>query len=65
MALIIAGLEVGMPLANMNFGDNGSFSNAMNQIDFSHIIKLVESGMVGNLVEVESADGDIITIFVE
>jgi len=65
MALIIAGLEVGMPLANMNFGDNGSFNNAMSQIDFSQIIKLVESGMVGNLVEVESADGDIVTIFVE
>ena len=65
MALIIAGLEVGMPFASMNFGDNGSFNNAMKQIDFSNIIKLVESGMVGNIVEVESADGDTVSIFVD
>jgi len=65
MALIIAGLEVGMPFASMNFGDNGSLNNTMKQIDFSNIIKLVESGMVGNIVEVESADGDTVSIFVD
>ena len=63
--LIIAGMEIGMPFANMSFGDNGSFNNAVKQIDFNHIIRLVESGMVGNLVEVKSADGDIVKIFVD
>ena len=65
IALIIAGLEVGLPLANMNFGNNGSINNAISQIDFTQIIKLVESGMVGNIIEVESADGDNVSIFVE
>jgi len=62
--LIIAGIELGT-FANMSFGDNGSFNNAMKQIDFSQIIKLVENGMVGNLVEVKSADGDTVNIFVD
>ncbi|MCL1788291.1 MAG: helix-turn-helix domain-containing protein [Defluviitaleaceae bacterium] len=65
IALIIAGLEVGLPLANMNFGNSGNINNAINQIDFNQIITLVESGMVGNIVEVESADGDNVSIFVE
>ena len=65
IALIIAGLEMGLPLAGMSFGDNGSFKNAMDQIDFKNIIRLVESGIVGNIVEVNTADGNIVNIFVE
>jgi transcriptional regulator with XRE-family HTH domain len=65
IALIIAGLEVGLPFANMNFGNSGNVNDAIKQIDFSQIITLVESGMVGNIVEVESADGDNVSIFVE
>jgi len=63
--LIIAGLEMGLPMAGMNIGGNESINNAMQQVDFSNIIKLVESGMIGNLVEIESADGDKVSIFVE
>jgi len=63
MALIIAGLEMGIPLANI--GGNGAANDAMKQIDFSQIVKLVECGMVGNLLEVNSADGDIVRIFVD
>ncbi len=34
----------------------------MSQIDFDNIVKLIEQGVVGKLVEMESADGDFITI---
>jgi len=63
--LIIAGLEMGLPLAGMNIGGSDSFNNAMEKLDFGNIIKLVESGMIGNLVEIRSAGGDKVNIFVE
>ena len=34
-------------------------------IDFNKILELVKKGAVGNLVEVESSDGDTVKIFVE
>ena len=65
MILVKAGLAMGTSFANMSFGNNESFNNAMKQIDFNQIITFAEMGMVGNLVEVVSADGDVIKIFVE
>lgn len=64
MGLVIAGLEMGLPLTNM-MGGNGSMSNAMSQIDFANIIKLVENGLVGHLIEVDSAGGDKVSIYVD
>ena len=40
-------------------------SDAINSIDFKEIINLVEQGVVGELVSIDSADGDTIKIFVE
>ena len=37
----------------------------MKNIDWAQILELVRQGAVGNLVEVESADGDVVRIFVE
>ncbi len=34
----------------------------MSEIDFASIIKLIEQGVIGKIVEVESADGDYITV---
>lgn len=34
-------------------------------IDFGELIALIDSGVIGKLVEVESADGDIVEITVE
>ena len=66
MALVKAALEVGLPFVNnINFGNNESVNSALGQIDFSQIITLVESGMVGTIVEVDSADGNKVRIFVE
>ena len=46
-----------------NFKFNGS--DALKAIDIDAIISLIESGVVGKLVEVESGDGDTVEIFVE
>ena len=36
-----------------------------NDLDIEQIFKLVEQGVIGKLVEVESADGDTVEVFVE
>ena len=40
-------------------------NEAMKNIDLGQIMQLVQQGAVGNLVEVDSADGDVVRIFVE
>ena len=40
-------------------------SSAIQHIDFEQVIKLVESGVNGKLVEVETKDGDHVEIWVE
>ncbi len=59
MPLIKVAIEMGMSLPEINGND------ALKNIDFSKIIDLVEKGVIGKLVEVESADGDIVEIVVE
>ena len=39
--------------------------NILSSIDFKQIFELIEAGVVGNLVEVESNEGDIVNIYVE
>lgn len=59
MALVEVALEIGMEMPQINGND------ALKGIDFQKIVQLVQQGVVGNLVEVESADGDTVRIFVE
>ena len=59
MALVQVALDIGMEMPQVNGNP------ALKQIDLAQILKLVEQGAVGNLVEVESADGDTVRIFVE
>ena len=59
MALVEVALEIGMEMPQIN--GNG----ALKGIDFQKIVQLVQQGVVGNLVEVGSADGDTVRIFVE
>lgn len=59
MTLVKAGLEIGMNMPQVNGKE------ALKGIDFDQIIHLVEQGVVGKLVEVESSDGDLVEIFVE
>ncbi len=58
LPLILAFLNAGTTNAlEMNMG-----GFKMSQIDFDAIIKLIDQGVIGKLVEMESADGDYITV---
>ena len=59
MELIRAGLEIGAKIPQVTGNEQ------MKNIDFGQILELVESGVIGELVEVESAEGDIVHIVVE
>lgn len=59
MALVQLALEMGMEMPQV------SGHNALKNIDLNQILELVRYGAVGNLMEVESADGDTVRIFVE
>lgn len=60
-------LPIPLILAFMNSGTMSGFKVNMggfdmSQIDFDSIMKLIDNGVVGKLVEVESANGDFVTI---
>lgn len=62
-ALLKVAMDCGMemPVVSGNETVNSAFKN----IDLAKIFEMAEKGAIGNLVEVESSDGDIISIFVE
>ncbi len=60
MSLVQVGLEIGM-----DFAGNVGGGDAMKNVDWNKLIALVQRGAVGKLVEMESADGDIVEIVVE
>lgn len=55
-------LESGVGMPEINGGTN---SEAWKNIDFEQILSMVEQGVIGKLVEVDSADGDHVEIYVE
>lgn len=57
--LVKVGMAIGMSMPQVNGKE------ALQGIDFEQIMKLVDQGLVGKLIEIESADGDHIEIFVE
>ena len=59
MALVQVALEMGLEMPQVSGND------ALKNIDWTKIMELVRHGAMGNLVEVESADGDTVRIFVE
>jgi len=59
MALVQVALDMGMEMPQL------SGNEALKSIDLAQIVELVRQGAIGNLVEVESSDGDIVRIFVE
>ena len=66
MALVKVALETGMTMPKVNAKINDKLGeDALSGIDFTQILKMVELGAIGNLVEVDSADGDTVRIFVE
>ena len=60
LPLIKVGFDAGLNMAQVSGGNE-----ALKNIDLGKILELVEQGVIGNLVEMESADGDTIQIFVE
>ena len=59
MALVLLAMEIGMEMPQVSGND------ALKDIDWAQVMELVRHGVMGNLIEVESADGDIVRIFVE
>ena len=59
MPLVKLSLEMGMNFSQVSDND------ALKNIDVGQILRLVEKGVIGKLVEVESAKGDIVDIVVE
>ena len=59
LAIIEVALDSGMTMSQV------SGNEALKNIDLNRIMALVRQGAIGNLVEVESADGDMVQIFVE
>ena len=63
MALVEIGLEIGMEMPQINGNE------ALKGVDLKKVLEkvleMVRLGCVGNLVEVDSADGDKVRIFVE
>lgn len=59
MALVKVGLELGMSVPEISGND------VLKNIDLEQILLMVEKGVIGKLVEVESSKGDIVEIVVE
>ena len=60
MSLVKICLEMGIEIVpQMNGAEN------LKNVDLSKIMDLAERGMIGKLVEIESADGDIVEVVVE
>ena len=59
IALIKLCIDSGIDLPNING------KNMLKNIDFNQVLMMIEAGVIGKLVEVESADGDTVSITVE
>ena len=58
MSLVKVAMEIGVQF-------NADGSDALKNVDLEKVLKLVECGAIGKLVEVESADGDTVEVVVE
>ena len=63
--LPLALVKVGLVMSLDNVQVNGRSMDVMQQIDFDQIMRLVDSGVIGKLVEIESDDGDHVEVWVE
>lgn len=62
MTLVKIAMEIGADVVPSIGGDQGE---KLKSIDMAKVVQMVEQGLIGKLVEVESADGDIIDVVVE
>ena len=59
LSLIKAAMEIGMEIPQFNGAD------VLKHVDIEQILNLVDQGVIGKLIEVETSEGDIIEIYVE
>ena len=59
IALVKIAYDIGMQFPEV------SANKAMQNLDFEKIIALIDRGVIGKLVEVESSDGDVVEVTVE
>ena len=59
LELINTAVEMGVSLSDVSGMD------ALKNVDFEKILALADKGVVGNLLEVESADGSFVRIFID
>jgi len=60
MSLVKVGLEMGVDMSNNISGVEG-----LKNVDLNQVLELAERGLIGKLVEVESAEGDTVEVVVE
>lgn len=59
--LLKLALDTGLALPNLS----ADTSSILQGIDFNQLVTLAENGLLGKLVEVDSAGGDVVKVFVE
>jgi transcriptional regulator with XRE-family HTH domain len=57
--LVKLAVEMGVKMPQLSGND------ALKEIDFGQLLEMIEKGLIGKLVEIESAQGDIVEIVVE
>lgn len=62
MSLVKIAMEIGVDVVPNMGGDH---SHILKSIDMEKVVKMVEQGLVGKLVEIESAEGDMVEVVVE
>lgn len=62
MTLVKLAMEVGVDVVPNMSGDVG---NMLKDIEMNKVVEMVEKGLVGKIVEVESAQGDTVEVVVE
>ena len=62
LSLVQLGLQMGMQMPEV--AGSGA-ADAMKSIDIAKVLALAEQGVIGKLVEVESAQGDTVEVYVE
>lgn len=70
VTLVQVALDMGMEMPQFlsqssDSSTNESIKAALNRIDLRQIMELIHHGAIGNIVELESSEGDTIRIFVE
>lgn len=62
MTLVKTAMEIGVDIVPNMGGEHGEM---LKSIDMEKVVKMVEQGLIGKLVEVESAEGDTVEVVVE